>query len=312
MQSSNYKAFENALLSVTQNVQNVLKKIDVQTAEQIQEIRLRAFGPLCITCNAETWFVNENGQTGKNPSSAFIINDYDLKDTYRLLSAGSVYSHISEIKDGYIILKYGNRAGVCGTFTDDGILSNITSVNIRIAKQIIGSAEPIAKAYKGGGVLIAGPPGSGKTTLLRDFIRILSGGLLGKFYRVCVIDRRGEISAAYSGKIYNDLGSNTDVYLGVEADKGIEMAIRTMYPDIVAFDEIATAEQASSIVNSFNSGVDVITTAHVFNECDLLRRKPIVTLLDSGAIDTVVVLPFFSGEKIQILSAERLKLRCFL
>ncbi len=312
MQSLNYKAFQNALLNVTPNVQKILKKIDIQTAEQIQEIRLRAFGPLCITSNADTWFVNENGQTGKNPSGAFIISDFDLKDTYRILSAGSVYSHINEIKEGYIILKYGNRAGVCGTFTDDGILSNITSVNIRIAKQIIGSAEPIAKAYKGGGVLIAGPPGSGKTTLLRDFIRILSSGLKGRFYRVCVIDRRGEISAAYSGKIYNNLGPNTDVYLGVDVDKGIDMAIRTMYPDIVAFDEISTLQQASSIVNSFNAGVDVITTAHIFNEQDLLKRKPIAILLDSGAIDTVVVLPFFSGGKMQILSTERLKLKCFL
>ncbi|MBQ7045499.1 MAG: hypothetical protein IJN65_03290 [Clostridia bacterium] len=312
MQGINYKAFENALDTVSVGIKNILNKIDPNVAADIQEIRLRSYSPLCVTKMGETFFVNAFGSLESLPNNAYIVSESELKETYRLLSSGSVYSHINEIKDGYIILKHGNRAGVCGTFTEDSALSHITSVNIRIAKQIIGSAGQIAEIYSGGSVLIAGPPGSGKTTVLRDFIRILSSGITGKMYRVCVIDRRGEISAAYLGKIYNDLGPNTDLIQGVPIEKGIEMAIRTMYPNIVAFDEISTQNQASSIIDSFNAGVDVITTAHIFNEDDLLKRKPIRTILSSGAVKWIVVLPSSIGEKMRILSYDRLKLKCIL
>lgn len=312
MKTENNDCFKNALPNFPISIQNVLKCINEKDTVNIQEIRLRSFNPLSVTKNSETLFVDGAGNLGNNPLNSYVVTDNEVKETYRLICAGSVYSHINEIKDGFVILKHGNRAGICGTFTDEGILSDITSVNIRIARQIFGSAKIIAENYKGGGVLIAGPPGSGKTTMLRDFIRILSSGERGKFYRVCVIDKRGELSAAHSGRIYNDLGPNTDVYLGVENAKGIEMAIRTMYPDIAAFDEISTIEQANSIIDSFNAGVDIVTTAHIFTESDLLRRAPTIKLLDSGAIKTVVILPFFLNGQIKIMSPERLKLKCFL
>lgn len=41
-------------------------------------------------------------------------------------------------------------------------MSDISSVNIRIAHEVRGAANDIVRAYKPGGLLIAGSPGSGK------------------------------------------------------------------------------------------------------------------------------------------------------
>ena len=197
-------------------------------------------------------------------------------------------------------MKNGCRAGVCGTF--NGVVGEITSINIRIAREFFSAANTLIKEYTSGGLLICGPPLSGKTTVLRDFIRRISN----KGNSVCVVDSRGEISGADSGFFQNDLGLCTDVLIISDKAKGCEIALRTMNPDFIAFDEIGTEAELKEVLQSFNAGVSIITTAHITSKKELLKRSITRKLLESGAINQVAVLPENHSGEMQILKAVEL------
>ena len=93
--------------------------------------------------------------------------------------------------------------------------------------------------------------------------------------------------------------------LGVQKAKGIEIAVRTLNPEIVAFDEVSTLEEISKISEGFHSGVGVITTAHAGSIDEIKTRSVTKALLSSGAISTVAFLRSV-GEKPQILRVSNL------
>lgn len=302
----NTRRFESALYGIGIRLRDILQRLPHGVRNNVQEIRLRRDLPVTLTVNGETVFVGNNSQIYFHivRDLAFAYKE-DLNDSFRLLCRGSAFAHSEELKNGFIMMRQGHRAGVCGTLTAGGIMRDISSINIRIAREIKGAANPLIGRLKGG-MLIAGPPGSGKTTILRDLIRQLSDGANGKFWRVCVIDSRGEISGSCEGQIINDLGRNTDVLLTPDKAAGIEIAVRTMFPDIVAFDEIGTAEELRRVSESFNAGVRVLTTAHISGGMDLLKRSVTNQLINSGAIDTIAVLPPVPGGKIQFYDKKEL------
>ena len=301
------KKFESALYGVSEEIRQVLLRLPDVVKQNAEEIRLRCGLPVALTVAGETVFVLKNGQT-----SFCITRDLlkaqkkDLEESFKLLCQSSVYAHGEELKNGFIMMKHGHRAGICGTFTESGTLLDVSSVNIRIAREILGAANDIARCYTGGGLLIAGPPGSGKTTVLRDLIRQLSGGLCGKIYRVAVIDSRGEISGSTGGISQNDLGAGSDILMTADKAFGIEIALRTLYPDIIAFDEIGRTEELKRVSESLNAGVNIITTAHVGCPDDIMRRYVTSSLIESGAVCSVALLPKIHGGKIKLFGASEL------
>lgn len=302
----NEEYFNSALYGVSLKIRELLKGLSKTVKANAEEIRLRVGMPLALTVMGETVFIEKSGEVnflaGEN---LYIVSQEDIEESYYNLCSGSAYAHGEELKQGFIIMKNGCRAGVCGTLTEES-MSDITSLNIRISKQIFGAANDVIKKYSSGGLLIAGAPGSGKTTLLRDLIRRISNGETGKYKRVCVIDSRGELSGA--GRL--DLGQNTDVLNTFDKALGIEIALRTMFPDIVAFDEIGTAAELQKVSESFNSGVDIITTAHISNEDELMKRSVTSRLINSGAISKIAVLPSLRGGEIKMLDKKELNLAC--
>ena len=300
------KSFESVLYGVAPRIRSVLSLLPAAVKENTEEIRLRAGLPVALTVGGETVFMRENGQTSFIITRDLLKSEKaDLEESFRLLCKNSVYAHENELKNGFIIMDNGHRAGVCGTLTKGGVMHNITSVNIRIAREIFGAANEIVKEFDGG-LLIAGPPGCGKTTVLRDLVRQLSDGACGKHYRVAVIDSRGEISGGVCGVAGNDLGPDSDVLLTADKAAGIEIAIRTMFPDIVAFDEIGTEEELKKVSESFCAGVTVITTAHIGSAEELMRRRVTAALIESGAVSKIALLPRIHSATIKIIPVKEL------
>ena len=298
--------FSSLLAYFPKNIGERLQSIPLSIQSSAEEIRLRAGGVLSVMGNGEINFVQNGGGTATFiTGNEFYVSNDELNETVKRLCNNSVYSHIKEMNNGYIALKDGNRAGVSGNFLGENI-NEFSSINIRIAREVLGAADFLIKDYCGGGVLFAGPPASGKTTVLRDFVRQLSNGKTGRFYKISVVDTRGEISAFSDGRVQNDVGINTDVLFGIEKGRGRELALRTLSPDIIAFDEIGSREELLGVNESLNAGAYVVTSSHIGNKKELMKREITRELLLSGAIKTVVVLNRADTPFAEILSVEEI------
>ncbi len=202
----------------------------------------------------------------------------------------SMYNYENDIANGFITLKGGHRAGFSGTavYTEGKIsyIKNISSINIRIAREHIGCSDILSELFereKVKGLLIIGKPLSGKTTILRDLCRVI-----GEKYRLSVIDERNELAACYEGIPQLSTGSLSDIFTGFVKNDGIERAIRTMSPDYVVLDELGA--DLSRIENMLNSGAGMIMTAHAYGETEIKDNFKIKRLLDMKAISHIAIL----------------------
>ena len=295
------KYFDEVLYAVCPDIRRPLENLSPAIKNSVNEIRLRKNKPLSLTVENETKYLSRGGALCDFASSASIlVSSYNLEETFRLLCGNAVFAHEKELNRGFISMKNGSRCGVGGIYSS-GTFLKPSSLNIRIAREITGAADKLICHYKLKGLLIAGPPASGKTTILRDFIRQLSEGGATGSHRIAVIDSRNELS---HGNL--NLGPNTDVICCENKAQGAQMAIRTLFPEFLAFDEIGTEEELASIEQCFFSGVSVITTAHIGTVAELCTRKVTKRLLESGAIEQVAILPKYRTEDIKLYNAREL------
>ena len=219
----------------------------------------------------------------------------DLEESFRILCGYSVHSHEEDLKNGFLTLKGGHRAGLCGTAgLQDGHvvgMREISSIHLRIARQIDGAGNAVVDTFRSGLVstLICGTPGSGKTTILRDAAMQLANGALGRRLKVAVIDERGEIAATHQGVPQNRMGM-CYILDGYPKSIGMQIALRTLSPDLIVCDEIGSEEDASGIEQSLYAGVTVLATAHAGRVEELYHRPQLSRLLQGGAFSRIILL----------------------
>lgn len=289
--------FNEAISIVSKDLQQFLQNLPDELKHQTHEIRLRANRPLVLFGSYGSIFIKlDNSISTKTSNELYICSIQTVTDTFNRLCCYSIHSHQNSIINGYITMQGGHRAGVVGSAvcSYDGKVTSIkdvSSINIRIARQKLGCAdELIKKLYHSQlhSVLIAGPPSSGKTTLLRDLIRQLSSSDFN--YKISVIDEREEIAAVNCGISQNDIGLNCDVLDSYPKQTAIIAAIKTMSPQIIACDEVGTKEEIQAIKLGVNSGVKFILTIHASSFDELIQRPQIQDLLDTYSFNKVVLL----------------------
>lgn len=295
MSSLNLKErFKQASMLLCTSISRRLIMLPDDIQEQAQEIRLRLNRPTAVCCPDNTYYLTENGcVTNRIIDQPMLKTEQrDMTDIFHNICNFSVYSRQNEIKNGFVTMQGGHRAGICGTaVTENEKITNIrdiSSINIRIAREHRGSGNEILRRIKNisGGVLICGSPCSGKTTVLRDIARNLS---LNYDKKVSIVDERGEIAGTVRGVFQNDIGM-CDVLDGYSKAEGIIQSIRSMSPDVLICDEIGGFDDVKAILQSANSGVSFIATVHCKSKEELAKKVFIKELIKSGVFEKAVFL----------------------
>lgn len=265
-----------------------LCSISPDTASRIHEIRLRAG---CLI------WVNVGGSlcpAAQLPGCPAVLKTLrptqaQVEEAFYHLCDGSVHTHQSELAGGYITLPGGHRVGVGGKYLvhpEDGIiLQTVHSLNLRIARiRQIPLPHQLVQQLKVHfvGMLVAGEPDSGKTTLLRNMISFLAEQ--GK--AVSVIDEREELwppSCRYSRP-------PVDFIAGLPKGQAIQMALRTLAPQVIVLDELGSMEEVKQLEQGFFGGVDCIASLHAANLEETLCRPQVMYMKQNKMLRVLVQL----------------------
>lgn len=165
----------------------------------LTEVRLRTDAPLSLTVKGKNLFIDPEGRPCKAKNSVR-TGKAELEECIALLTRGSLYTYDDTIKQGYIPIEGGGRAGISGdAVVKEGKVSGfkqIRSVNLRIQRHIPGFASPLIRFFAEEGLcgtLIYAPPAAGKTTFLRSAAYLLAEGTGIRAHRVGIADERGEL-----------------------------------------------------------------------------------------------------------------------
>lgn len=280
-----------------QRISDVLMKY---RGNDLHEIRIRPEKPLAGVLPQGIFYFTLSGKLSSKSSDGIIITYDEVHKIFDSLCGYSIHSHAVSIKNSFITVNKGHRAGISGTavINENNIetVKDISGINFRIARQYIGIADKIMNETMKGcvkSVLLFGEPSSGKTTVLRDLCR-----QIGNKTNVSLIDERFEIASSVKGISQNDVGVNTDVFTGFSKSEGIIRALRVMSPSVIICDEIGTNEDLFSIKSAFGCGVKIIATIHAESERDLFKRKNICDFLLDGYFDEFIHIKKGSVEKI--------------
>lgn len=279
-----------------------LKKIaiaDASAPEATEEIRLSAGREAAVLKKSGLYFISESGECVDKGRGA-VFSFEELREIVKRLCDNSIYSARDYLKEGFLPLEGGHRAGVAGRcVTRNGnidYITDISSVNIRVAHEVKGASASVMGYIVGKGMkntLIISPPGCGKTTMLRDIARVLGGERFMK--KVALIDERGELAAMRRGIPVNDVGELTFVLESCPKYDGMISLLRASSPDVMITDEIGSEGDAEAISEAVKSGVFVICSIHAPSIESALKKTAVERLLKEGTFGLFILLSRKNG-----------------
>lgn len=291
-------ALSEILTFLPETLQKTILKMDKLTLAQLSEIRLRRDVPVMVVKGNRSLFVSSAGALSPLPTeNTCFLSSAQLEDVFMTMCGYTLHNVMHTLKDGYLTLPCGARVGVGvrAVYDKTGLsaVADVSSLNIRLPCNADGCSLPLLRVLCRNAlpsVIVAGPPNSGKTTLLRDMARQLSSGFDGCCRKVTLVDERGELA----GGRRENVGLNCDVLTGFSKAKGLEIAVRTLSPELIVADEIATEQEGNALRYAFASGVRVALSVHAADEAELLRKPLVGSLLSSGEFGYVVLLREYS------------------
>lgn len=273
----------------------LIKSMENINLEKVEEIRIRVQRPVIMKAGVNEFVLKYN------------INEDEILNILQSFCNNSIHTYQNQICSGFLTIQGGHRVGISGNVVvKEGKVSNISnlfSLNIRIAKEVKDCSMPLLQYIidisKNSilNTLIVSSPGAGKTTMLRDLVNKISNGIPEINFKgldVAVIDERGEIAAMHRGVPQNDIGIRTDVLDNVPKTIGIKMAIRSLAPKVIVADEIGNKDDADVINYAICSGVKGIFTAHGSKMQDLRMNPEISKLINLGVFQRII---FLDGNK---------------
>ncbi len=291
----NLLSFENAISVLPLPIRQSISRMSNEMKINIEEIRLRINHPVFVTVKGqEIKLSDSNGES-------HIVTSQDISLVLDIVTRSSIHIAMDTIRHGFVTMQSGHRIGICGTaVVKDGVvtlLRNYSSLNIRIAREVIGCSDTIFSEIMNDGqfldTLVISPPGLGKTTLIRDIVRNLSK----QGIRTGVADERGELTAVCGGIPQFDLGDYVDVIDGAPKSEAMLMLLKTMSPMVIAVDEITSPKDIKAAETAANCGVRLLASVHAKNFDELKNREVTRTLLKENLFRRVVVISFENGTR---------------
>ena len=277
-------------------IYTALATINHDIAPEIEEIRLRTQRPLMVYTCGSGYCVDAHG--GLSLESGLFVSEDDVSHTFLALTGQSPYAFEDDIKQGFLTLESGIRAGLSGSALLSGgsvrTYKTVSGINFRIPCEAKGVANGllsfITTANRLKSTLVISPPRLGKTTLARDIARCAGSGIGMAPSRVTVVDERQEIAASVYGRPLFDVGRETDVISGVPKAEGVFMALRSLSPDVIVTDEIGKSADLEALREVANSGVVMVATAHAPDYQSLKSKLFFKQICDEKMFEAYVVL----------------------
>ena len=244
--------------------------------EKIEELRLRAVG----RCSAVI--------RGEHRVLQALLSPQEIERLTDSLCGGSRYAYEECIASGYLPYEGGIRIGVCGRARYEGeVMRGVCEIGalvIRFPHAHPEMAGMLTDAFFQArrGLLIYAPPGVGKTTALRALA--LSLGTRVPPMRVVAIDERLELCP----EDYRE--ATVDILRGYHRVRALEIATRSMSPEVVMLDEIGGEEEARGLCALLRGGALAVATAHAADREDLYRRGALRPFLESECFDVFLGL----------------------
>lgn len=279
---------EEVMKYLPERISEAIYNLDKQKIDKLCEIRFRSDLPVVLVFTDCQRYITDSGRiTSFSSAGCLIADEIMIKNTFSKMCRYSVYAYSDQLRKGYLSLSKGIRVGVYGVAVADNdeitSIRSIRGLNIRIPGCFVGVSDVIDSLYIGNRIpnlLICGPPSSGKTTLLKDLCRNLSDKYCK---RISVIDERFEFE-------YEFLGINTDVLSGYPKNNGIEIAVRTLSPEIIVFDELGMGKEIDTVVECLNCGVKFVMSLHCSDKAELFTKRQYIILSEKRAVDFIVFL----------------------